>query len=219
MLTTFLHLRTLKLLENVQRNHRYVKNDRATCSIFKMVEIMLKFINENITSRILFLLFAGTFVWVLLMNSLGESKSLDQAKLAGPITVLNHQLDSQKQGIQGVVSSLSGNHMPTNEKLTGNSQTVSTKVWVFRGKINGTTSPQWSLEQAKKHPSLIGWVLSDAEGKFKVGLPTGEYTLFGEFDSYLYLNSFVGDGSYASVQVSPNKITDMQIVNTENSFH
>lgn len=184
-----------------------------------MVEIMLKFINENITSRILFLLFAGTFIWVLLMNSLGESKSLDQAKLAGPITVLNHQLDYQKQGIQGVVSSLSGNHMVTTEKLTGNSQTASTKVWVFRGKINGTTSPQWPLEQAKKHPSLIGWVLSDAEGKFKVGLPTGEYTLFGEFDSYLYLNNFVGDGSYASVQVYPNKITNIQIVNTENSFH
>lgn len=164
-------------------------------------------------------LFIGMAAWGLLANSSGESKSMSQLNLIGPTMISNQQKPNQKQGVQGVVLSESGNQMPSPNQQRSESNLVSTKVWIFSGKIMSPNCPRWSLEKAKQHPNLIGWTVSNSKGKFKVGLPPGEYTLLAEFGSDLYLNNFLGDGSYASVQVYPEKITEIQIVNTENTFY
>jgi len=39
-----------------------------------------------------------------------------------------------------------------------------------------------------------------------------------EYGFDLYLNKFLGDGSYASVQVNAHQVTEVQIINTENAF-
>lgn len=122
---------------------------------------------------------------------------------------------NQSQGISGFVVRLQGNQMPKvgSSRPRTEPEPISTDVWIFSGRIP-SKGPRWPVAEAR-HPNLVGRVRSDVQGKFFVGLPPGEYTLFAQYNSYLYLNSFLGDGSYKSVQVVQDKITETRLVNTE----
>jgi hypothetical protein len=134
--------------------------------------------------------------------------------LPGAMTRSGDLLPDQGQGIQGQVLRFSGNLMPSLERRP-NPQPIQTKIWIFSGRVKGPGSPRWSLQQATQHPSLLGWVLSDALGRFEVGLPPGEYTLLLEQGSDVYLNHFLEDGSYAAIQVDSFEVRDVQLANTE----
>lgn len=133
-------------------------------------------------------------------------------------TLKGMPIQNQRQGVSGVVTRLQGNQMPMVNR--DNSRTapspVSTQIWIFSGRIPGKGT-HWPISEAQKHPNLVGRVQSDSQGKFFVSLPPGEYTLFAQYGDNLYLNSFTGDGSYESVQVSEGQITDIRLVNTENA--
>ena len=119
----------------------------------------------------------------------------------------------QNQGIEGKVVRLVGDHMPP---ASGMAVPVSTEVWVFKGKISGR-SPQWSIAEARNHPQRLTCIQSDQAGQFFVSLEPGEYTLFARYDSYLYLNSFAGNGHYGSVIVSPQRMTPVQLINSQDA--
>jgi hypothetical protein len=123
---------------------------------------------------------------------------------------------NQNQGVSGIVSCLQGNQMPTVDRNNARTapSSISTQVWIFSGRIQAKGT-RWSVSEAQKHPNLVGRVQSDEQGKFFVSLPPGEYTLFAQYGDDLYLNLFMGDGSYASVRVSEGKITETRLVNTE----
>jgi hypothetical protein len=127
-------------------------------------------------------------------------------------------LSNQSQGVSGFVTRLQGNQMPTVGRNSARAEPspISTDVWIFSGRIQGKGT-HWSVSEAEKHPNLVTRVRSDAQGKFFVSLPPGEYTVFAQYGSDLYLNSFLGDGSYASVQVSEGKVTEVRLVNTEDA--
>ncbi len=76
-------------------------------------------------------------------------------------------------------------------------------------------SPRLPLAEAAQLPNRLGWVMSDKDGRFQVGLPVGEYTLLIEDGEDLYLNEFGGDGTFATVQVQPQQITSVELRNTE----
>ncbi len=141
------------------------------------------------------------------------------SELPPPNTLDQKILSAQPQGIVGTVQRLRGNHMPS----TGSGQSdrttelVSTKVWIFSGKVQNNYSVRWALAEAEQHPGLVGWALSDANGKFAVGLPAGEYTAFSQYADDLYLNNFQGDGSYTSVQVTKNEAADLLLLNSEDA--
>lgn len=120
------------------------------------------------------------------------------------------------QGISGLVTRVTGNQMPmigTASPRTSPSP-IATQVWIFSGRIQ-SQGTRWSVAEAEKHPNLVERVPTDAQGKFFVSLPPGEYTLFAQEGSDLYLNSFLGDGSYATVQVNEGKTTETRLTNTE----
>lgn len=130
---------------------------------------------------------------------------------------LNSMLPSNEaQGVRGYVTRLQGNQMPTvgSNRPKNKPEPVSTVVWVFSGRIQAK-GPRWSVDEGSERPNLVNRVHSDEQGKFFVSLPPGEYTLFAQYGSSLYLNSFSGDGSYASVQVVKGKVTETRLVNTE----
>jgi hypothetical protein len=135
--------------------------------------------------------------------------------LKGPTTRSNDTLPSQPQGVTGTVFSSQGNQMPGNIARSSGLLPVQTKVWIFSDRVTSPGSPRWSLEKARQHSNLVGWGLSDDEGNFSIGLPPGEYTLLAEYGQDLYLNSFLGDGSYASIQVHPLTVTEVQLANTD----
>ena len=161
--------------------------------------------------------------------------SMEPAILPPPMPFVGEQrYTAQPQGIVGVVLSLSGDFMPRilpeNEPVTTDSKItpVATKIWIFAGKVRPSPvqnwpqelapapiSPRLPLSEAVKLPNLLGWVMSDKDGRFQVGLPVGEYTLLIEDGEDLYLNQFAGDGTFATVQVQPQQITTVELRNTE----
>lgn len=150
-------------------------------------------------------LFASLILGILTAMSLPVSQTLK--------SMPSH---NQTQGVSGIVTRLQGNQMPTvgsNRTRTAPSP-ISTQVWIFSGRIPGRGT-RWPVSEAEKHPNFVGRTQSDAQGKFFVSLPPGEYTLFAQDGSDLYLNLFKGDGSYASVIVSEGKVTETRLDNTE----
>lgn len=112
------------------------------------------------------------------------------------------------QGIDGQVVALEGNFMPgpvvPGRLPGGTKKPLSVPVHVFRGRIEVRERPD------PKHPALVAVVKSDAQGKFRVPLPPGEYTVVAEIDGKLYLNIIEIDAStqkpvWPTVVVAPKK--------------
>jgi hypothetical protein len=129
---------------------------------------------------------------------------------------------ADNQGIQGTVQRLSGDFMPRigepgigDRSLQRRIEPVQTTVWIFSGRIPSQGSPRWSVSEARQHPALLQQVETDANGQFAVSLPPGEYTVFAQYEDELYLNGFLGDGSYATVQVEPGQTIELLLENTE----
>ncbi|MEM9818568.1 MAG: hypothetical protein AAF827_19460 [Cyanobacteria bacterium P01_D01_bin.6] len=124
------------------------------------------------------------------------------------------------QGIRGTVVRLSGNQMPTVGEAASSDppEPVQTTIWIFAGRIPSMGSPTWPVSEAGQQANQVGTVMSDAEGNFYVELPPGEYTLFAQYGSDLYLNSFLGDGSYQPLQVREGEVTTTRLLHTENAF-
>ena len=118
------------------------------------------------------------------------------------------------QGIEGKVLRLSGNQMPIIGKTMSEPDPVSTAVWIFSGKIQ-RKGTYWSVSEACLHPKWIAYILSDDEGSFLIGLPPGEYTLFAQYGSALYLNAFASEQTYQSVRVAEGQLTKFDLINTE----
>jgi hypothetical protein len=163
--------------------------------------------------------------------------SMEPAILPPPTPFVGEQrYTAQPQGIVGVVLSLRGDFMPRilpeDEPVTTDSKItpVATKIWIFAGKVRPSPmknwpqefapapiSPRLPLSEAVKLPNRVGWVMSDKDGRFQVGLPVGEYTLLAEYGDDLYLNLFTGDDYFATVQVKLQQITTVELRNTENA--
>ncbi len=118
------------------------------------------------------------------------------------------------QGIEGKVVRLSGNQMPGFGIERQEPEAIATAVWIFTGAIAGE-SPHWSVSQASQHPQWRATILSGDDGSFKVGLPPGDYTLFAQYETELYLNAFSGYGCYQTVQVKTGQMTTVELVNSE----
>jgi hypothetical protein len=165
-----------------------------------------------------------------------NSKSYASSVLVeGPITSFGQHLAAETKGITGSVIKLSGNHFPPVRLPRAKSDPVSTRVWIFAGRIaapivrkpytsgSGVTSfspvmsNRWSLAEARKSPNLIGWMSSDSDGRFQVGLKPGEYTLLVEYGKDLYSSGFRDGTSYGSIQVEANQILDIKLINSEDA--
>lgn len=125
------------------------------------------------------------------------------------------------QGIQGQVTQLAGNYIPGNGVGRSSEQRndrLQTKIWIFAGEISGTGSPRWSVEESTGHPSLKLQVESDCNGHYAAALLPGEYTVFVQQGNDLYLNAFQSNGNFKSVTVAANRVTKLDLINTENAF-
>jgi len=124
---------------------------------------------------------------------------------------------AEPQGIQGTVLCWKGDQMPgVGDRAAA--QPVQTTVWIFTGRIPSTGSPRWAIGDAERQLRLVEKVESNTAGEFSVVLPPGEYTLLAQYGSDLYLNSFLGDGSFATVVVEPGQWTPVRLENTEAAF-
>ncbi len=139
--------------------------------------------------------------------------------LGATLSFTEPNFSQTKQGIAGTVLRLSDNQMPTIDttSLRKKPEPIKTTVWIFSGRVPAQGT-HWPVALAQKHPRLIKQISSDSRGNFLVELPSGEYTLLAQYDDNLYLNNFLGDGSYGTVQVTNNHIVNIQLINTEKAF-
>jgi hypothetical protein len=121
------------------------------------------------------------------------------------------------QGIEGKILRLHGNQMPLTGRIKPEPEPVATAVWIFSGQIQNQGT-HWPISQACQHPQWLAYILSNADGSFLIGLPSGEYTLFAQYDSNLYLNAFAGPWSYQTVRVSEGHLTKFDLLNTEQAI-
>ncbi|PAX51929.1 hypothetical protein [Brunnivagina elsteri] len=122
------------------------------------------------------------------------------------------------QGVSGIVTRVTGNQMPSigENRQRSKPQPIKTSVWVFSGRIPAKGT-RLSITEARQNFKLVTQVKTDKNGKFFVKLLPGEYTIFAQYGNDLYLNSFLGDGSFKTVQVTEGKITETRLVNSENA--
>ncbi|MEX0704853.1 MAG: hypothetical protein WD069_22330 [Planctomycetales bacterium] len=103
------------------------------------------------------------------------------------------------QGIRGQVVKLVGSFLPGAGPEQGSREPLAVPVHVFGGRVEPFDKPD------PKHPALVQIVRADAEGRFELPLPPGEYTVIPEIDGQLYLNNWLDDGSWATVKVEPDE--------------
>jgi hypothetical protein len=121
---------------------------------------------------------------------------------------INKQLPPVKQGIEGYIYRISGNQMPSPNRLAAKPHGIQTTLFIYEATNTkdvvrkGTSA--FYLSISKK---LISTVLSDSSGHFAIELPIGSYSLFTKVNGLLYANSFDVENNIGLVKVIKGKVT------------
>ena len=160
------------------------------------------------------------FPLLILMSSFAKGTVLPKTLMNSTVFQATQQ-SPLNQGIQGKARQLSGDYMPRNtDELSTNSASnsaVQTTIWIFAARIPSNQSSRWPIAEAGHHAGLVCQVETNRHGYYSAMLPVGEYTVFAQYGDDLYLNAFQSDGSYRSVEVVPNQISEINIAHTENA--
>jgi hypothetical protein len=112
-----------------------------------------------------------------------------------------------QQGICGSILWKSGNLMPSPDRETPKAKPIQRELLVYELTNISEATLQDGFYTAIVKPKIKS-IKSDAEGKFCLDLPEGEYSLFvKEGDKGLYANSFDGKGNIFPVKVSKDKVS------------
>ena len=117
-----------------------------------------------------------------------------------------------EQGVQGRVLKLTGNFMPSiGGPPGGKTQPLAVPVHIFKGSLRPLAKPD------PKHPALVTIVQADKDGRYRAALPPGTYTVVAEIDGKLYLNLFLGEGTWGTVKVEKGKWIAWDIKDTSDA--
>jgi hypothetical protein len=169
----------------------------------------------------------GFSILIFLPIALIQPADSRRILLDGPSTLSGPSLPQQEEGISGQVIYLTRDPNSPIGKRKGKERRFITSIWIFSGKIKVPISDlsaiserkpatRIPLSEARQYPNLVGAISSDRDGRFKVGLKPGEYTLMAQYATDLYSNVFSADGSYSSIQVTSNQVVDTKLINNEN---
>lgn len=118
----------------------------------------------------------------------------------------------KKQGIKGKVYWLSGNQMPSPDVPPPAPKPMKTILYIYEltGRDQAKSvdgGPFYSSISTK----LIKEVRSDAEGRFKVRLAPGSYSVFTKKGDLFYANTFDQYNHIAPVKVEVGSFTEMEV--------
>ncbi|MEQ9442815.1 MAG: N-acetylmuramoyl-L-alanine amidase [Cyclobacteriaceae bacterium] len=130
------------------------------------------------------------------------------------LTPLPHT-NSIHQGITGQVRWYEGNLMPTIVKDTANDQSHKGEAVQRTLQIYELTQQDQATEQSGFFHDLqtkqVATVATDAEGRFQLALPPGQYSLLVEEEQGLFANRFDGEGHIAPITVQTDSVTRIDI--------
>lgn len=125
---------------------------------------------------------------------------LSSAALAGP----------GGQGVEGVVQLMKGDFMPGPQPPPGTVTPVSRKIYFHKPATAKQSQPAQTGFYRKILTPLVAQGKSGADGRFRVELPPGTYTMVVEESGALYANRFDGQGTIYPVVVKPGKFTHVE---------
>ncbi|HEY4060438.1 MAG TPA: hypothetical protein VGM30_00980 [Puia sp.] len=119
--------------------------------------------------------------------------------------------DSLRQGIEGTVYRVGGNHMPDPHHRSGPPVAVRSTVYIFEltnisQVLRQGSSPYYTAVRTR----LIKPVDTDDKGHFQVWLPPGDYSLFTKKGDLFYGSRRDEKNNIAPVEVLPGKVTPVE---------
>ncbi|MEO1052454.1 MAG: carboxypeptidase regulatory-like domain-containing protein [Bacteroidota bacterium] len=113
------------------------------------------------------------------------------------------------QGIKGTVLWYEGNLMPSPQQDPPEGKPVVREMFIYKlTNIGDTKQNEQFFSDIKTE--LVKTVTTDKNGKFKVDLPEGTYSIFSKEENGLFANYFDGNNSIAPVQVVSNQYSEIK---------
>lgn len=131
--------------------------------------------------------------------------------LLGMINVSFAQKRSTTQGIQGVVLWKAGDQMPSPDrpKQSASGSGVKRDVYVYTLTTDAQTTKTADGFYQKIRTKLVKKFTTDAQGRFKIKLPVGKYSLFTKEEKGLYANLYDGNMNIYPIEVKRGKYTEV----------
>ncbi|MBX7126251.1 MAG: hypothetical protein K1X47_11200 [Cyclobacteriaceae bacterium] len=117
---------------------------------------------------------------------------------------------AQKQGIEGRITLVSGNQMPGPGKVNAPPQGVRREIRVYEVANQGQVTGNGRF-YSEVRTRLVASGRSKKNGKYKIKLKPGFYSVFVLEDNQLYANRTDGDGMIQPVTVLKQKFTSLAI--------
>lgn len=118
----------------------------------------------------------------------------------------------KKQGIKGKVLWVSGNQMPSPDAPPPAPKPMKTILYIYeltnRSQVKSMDGGPFYTTISTR---LIKEVRSDAEGRFKVKLPAGTYSIFTKKGDQYYANTFDQYNNIAPVKVEVGSFTTIDV--------
>ena len=135
-------------------------------------------------------------------------------------SVKNVKSTPVKQGINGLVTEVTGNQMPGPDVRPTEPKGITTTVFVYEPThISQVTRVGTSPVYTAINTKLVASVKTDSTGAFTIALPVGSYSLFVQQGKTLYANLFDTDNHIALFTVQEDKLTTVTLrVNSKAVF-
>src|SRR5690606_3831684 len=124
----------------------------------------------------------------------------------------------KRQGIRGQVFWLSGNQMPGPGREFAPNLGISREIHIYEVTTRADAVQHETFFTDIK-TRLVATVVSRNDGRFKVKLPPGRYSVFIKEPSGLFANLFNTSGEINPVVVEPKKFTWMSITVDYEAFY
>jgi len=119
--------------------------------------------------------------------------------------------EAQRQGIKGQVFWLSGNQMPSPDKVKSPQQGVVREIYIYNAATQSDATSQDGFFTEIK-TTFITKVTSNTDGSFLVKLPEGKYSVLVKEPQGLFANTFDGNGCINCISVRNKKYSWITIV-------
>lgn len=116
------------------------------------------------------------------------------------------EVGAQKQGIKGQVFWLSGNQMPGPGRESAPHLGIQREIHIYKPTTLADAEQQDGFFNEIKTEFVVK-ALTKADGRFKIKLPPGEYSVFTREPKGLFANLYDKDNRINIVLVKPKKFT------------
>ena len=118
----------------------------------------------------------------------------------------------KRQGIEGTVLIVSGNQMPSPDIKPDQGRGIKTILYIYQlTNLSEVDRLGQSAFYSQVRTKLVKKIETKENGRFKVKLSPGEYSVFLKKDTMFYANRFDGKNNIAPVEVLKNKMTKIEV--------